>query len=105
MIGRQNGHSQVKLLGASASFNTAVLRTSLLGNVHSRHDLETRNQGTQQSLWRTVTLKQHTVDAVANSHPILKRFNVNVTGTLTHRFRNDQVGQTNDGSTFVFVTL
>src|SRR5207253_1157421 len=96
-VGRgQNADAQVVVPSLDVHFDSAVLRPAFLGDVESRHDLQTGQDRGQQPPRGTVALHQQTVDPVPDANPALERLDVNVAGAQAHGFLDNQVDQLDD---------
>src|SRR3990170_8598327 len=80
--GWNRGHAQVDIVVVDLELDTPVLGNPALGNVHRRHDLETRDQRRLDARgWRHRAVES-SVDTVADPHEGLHRLDVDVAGRL-----------------------
>ena len=93
----------VDFLTLDADVDAAVLRQTLLGNIHSRHDFHAGNQRCliTLELRRHRCLVQNAVDAVADPQFILRRFEVNVRGTVLVGFPDNLIDEFDDAGFLV----
>ena len=105
VIGGHGGNPEVQLLVAHLELDAAILRQALFRDGHrAGHDLETRDHGGQEFLRMGVHLVQLAVDAVADPHGRLQRFDVNVRGADADGFRERLQHQTDDRGIVAVVT-
>ena len=83
--GRNGVHAKIDPLVAGAQGDGTVLRNALLGDVHFRQHLESRNDHDEDALRRRRQLVEHAVDAQPELAAVLERLQVDVAGTIPQR--------------------
>src|SRR5262249_14242352 len=97
---RHDGHAQVIVFATDTDPHAPVLGQPAFGDVQAAHDFEARCQGQLHLLGRWRGVDEHTIDAVTQAQPALKRFDVNVARAIFDCLDQDQVGQFDDRSLF-----
>src|ERR1019366_4580112 len=92
----QRRDAQIKILAADLDAHAAVLGKPALGDVEVAHDFQARGQCELHLLGRRRGVNQHAVNAVAQTHHLFKRFQVDVTRPVFDGLQNDEVGQLYD---------
>src|SRR5262249_40670815 len=90
--------TKIELLFTHRNLDTTVLWSAAFRNVHFGQNLDTRQNGTQQTLGWAVAFQKHAVDPVPNPNPIFKRFDVDIRRPNLDRFGDNQMPQPNDRS-------
>ena len=95
---RDSGDTDVDFLALDADVDAAVLRQPLLGDVHSGHDLDARNDRglVALQLRRHRRLVQDAVDAVADAQFVFRRLEMNIRRAIFERFPDDLVDELDD---------
>ena len=102
VVGRDDADAQVEFLLAHGDLDPAVLGASAFGDVEFGQNLDTREDGTQQSPGGAIAFDQHAVDPVPDADPVLERLDVDVRRPQLHGLLDHQVDQPHDRGT-VFV--
>ncbi len=91
--GRNGAHAQIDLALAQANAGASVLRHSPLGDVHARHDLDTRDNQRQDVAVEAQHIVQDAVDPVADLNLRLVRVHVDIAGPHLQGAEQDIVHQ------------
>ena len=76
--GPRQGGARIDRRPADLQFDAAILRHATLGDVHRRHDLQARDDRALHALGDVVAFMADAVDAVAQTHAIRHRLNVDI---------------------------
>jgi hypothetical protein len=93
----QSGHAEVDfgaVLGGRAQ--PAVLRQPLLGDVHTRHDLQARDQSLMHPLRQVHDLLEQAVEAMPDEDTLFHRLDVDVARLALDRALDDEIDQVDD---------
>ena len=97
----QGRDAEVHLLTlADLQLDAAVLGEAALGDIQLGHDLEARGDGVFEFQRRLHHLVEQAVDAVAHTHRLLVRLDVDVRRAALHGVHEDEVHQLDDGRLF-----
>ena len=92
---RHGGDTDVEFLALDADVDAAILRQTLLGNVHPGHYLDARDQRglIALQLWGHRCLVEDAVHAVADAELVLRRLKVNIRCPILVRLPDDLVDE------------
>ena len=96
MVGRQRGDAHVHLFFTDLFDDPAVLRDAALGDVHVRHDLDARNDGTRQMDRRRRHFVKRAVHPVADLEILFEGLEMNVGGLLLDGLVEHEIDVTDD---------
>ncbi len=95
--GRKNGNTDIVFRPVHNLRNSAVLRFSLLRDIHAADNFDTRHHRRQDAHIISALFVERTVDTISYPHFFLKRLNMNIRSTLPCRFFYHFLYQNNDG--------
>ena len=104
MAGGQRTDSKIDRPAVQLDLDTAILRSAFLSHIHSRHDLDTREDRSLQTLGRIFFLNTDAVNTIANPHALLEWLDMNITGPLLESVR-DQLGDILDDRRIVGLSI
>ena len=78
MVRRHGRDTKVEVLAVDVDLDTPILRDALLGDLHLRHDLDTRDDRALKTLGGRIHLSEGAVDSVANAELLLHRLEMNI---------------------------
>ncbi len=102
---RQNGNTDIKLLSVHNPGDTAVLRLSLLGDIHAADDLDTRYNRRQKPYTVNGFLIEGAVDTVTDAHLSLHRFDMDIGSALSDRLVNHAFDKLHNGGIVDILTV
>ena len=94
----ERGDAHIDVPAEYAEFDAPVLRQPSLGDIQSRHQLESRHDRRPHRERRCIPSFQNAVDAKAHLEVVLERLQMNVAGPLFEGFRDHGVHVSNHGS-------
>ena len=92
-----DANAKVDHLAAHVGLDTAVLRNTLLGDIHCRRNLETGDHRGLQPLRDILHLGHHAVDAVAQAKTLAHGLEMNIRSPELEGVDDDLVDQSDDG--------
>ena len=108
---RHGGNADINFFTFNPDVDAAVLRKTLFRDVHSRHDFDTRNDGSLIALKLRGhrRLVKNAIDAITNPQLVFGRLEMNICGAIFVGFPNDLVNELDNagflialGNFFVF---
>ena len=91
-------NTDIILLSVHHNRHTAILRLSLLRDIHTAHNLDTGGNSRKQTIVIDHLLIKCTIDTVSDTYLLLQCFYMDITGTLTNGLLNQRPHQLNNRS-------
>ena len=104
MAGGQRTDTKIDRPAVQLDLDTTILRPAFLSHIHTRHDLDTREDRSLQTLGRIFFLNTDTVNTITNPHALLEGLDMNITGPLLESVR-DQLGDILDNRRIVGISI